>query len=98
MKYKLIAMDLDGTLNNDEKHITEKTLAALMAAQQRGNQAGNGRGHHIAQHNGEHIGGPGAGIAGAEHTEDQTEGHAVEAGAEKWTFHLRRVPFKDHIG
>ncbi len=36
MVYKLIAMDLDGTLNNDEKRITEKTKAALMAAQQRG--------------------------------------------------------------
>ena len=36
MKYKLIAMDLDGTLNNDEKQITEVTKAALMAAQQKG--------------------------------------------------------------
>lgn len=36
MKYRLIAMDLDGTLNNDQKIITEKTKAALMAAQQRG--------------------------------------------------------------
>lgn len=36
MKYKLIAMDLDGTLNNDEKQITEGTRAALMAAQQQG--------------------------------------------------------------
>ena len=36
MKYKLIAMDLDGTLNNDQKQITEKTRAALMAAQQAG--------------------------------------------------------------
>lgn len=34
--YKLIAMDLDGTLNNDEKHITEKTLQALLAAQEKG--------------------------------------------------------------
>lgn len=33
MKYRLIAMDLDGTLNNDEKRITELTRAALMAAQ-----------------------------------------------------------------
>ena len=31
MNIKLIAMDLDGTLNNDEKRITEKTKAALMA-------------------------------------------------------------------
>ena len=36
MKYKLIAMDLDGTLNNDQKIITEKTKAALMAAQKAG--------------------------------------------------------------
>lgn len=36
MKYKLIAMDLDGTLNNDEKRITEKTKAALMDAQKQG--------------------------------------------------------------
>ena len=36
MKYKLIAMDLDGTLNNDEKQITEITRAALMDAQKRG--------------------------------------------------------------
>ena len=36
MHYRLIAMDLDGTLNNDEKHITEKTKAALMDAQKRG--------------------------------------------------------------
>ena len=34
--YKLIAMDLDGTLNNDEKQITEKTLHALLAAQKKG--------------------------------------------------------------
>lgn len=34
--YKLIAMDLDGTLNNDEKRITEKTLAALLEAQKKG--------------------------------------------------------------
>ena len=36
MKYKLIAMDLDGTLNNDEKQITEITKNALMAAQKQG--------------------------------------------------------------
>lgn len=34
--YRLIAMDLDGTLNNDEKRITEKTLHALLAAQKKG--------------------------------------------------------------
>lgn len=36
MTYKLIAMDLDGTLNNDQKVITEKTKAALMDAQKAG--------------------------------------------------------------
>lgn len=36
MSCKLIAMDLDGTLNNDKKHITEKTKAALMDAQRQG--------------------------------------------------------------
>jgi Cof subfamily protein (haloacid dehalogenase superfamily) len=36
MNIKLIAMDLDGTLNNDEKRITEKTKTALMAAQEKG--------------------------------------------------------------
>ena len=34
--YRLIAMDLDGPLNNDEKRITQKTKDALMAAQKRG--------------------------------------------------------------
>ena len=36
MDIKLIAMDLDGTLNNDEKRITKKTWDALMAAQEKG--------------------------------------------------------------
>ena len=36
MDYKLIAMDLDGTLNNDQKVITEKTKTALMTAQKAG--------------------------------------------------------------
>ena len=36
MNYQLIAMDLDGTLSNDQKVITEKTKAALMAAQETG--------------------------------------------------------------
>lgn len=36
MKYKLIALDLDGTLNNDQKMITEKTKTALMQAQKSG--------------------------------------------------------------
>lgn len=36
MNYQLIAMDLDGTLTNDQKVITEKTKEMLMAAQKRG--------------------------------------------------------------
>ncbi len=36
MKYKMIALDLDGTLNNDEKKITPKTKAALIEAQKMG--------------------------------------------------------------
>lgn len=36
MEYRLIAMDLDGTLNNDEKRITPRTVDALMEAQRRG--------------------------------------------------------------
>lgn len=36
MKYKLIAMDLDGTLNNDQKVIDPPTRQALLAAQDRG--------------------------------------------------------------
>ena len=36
MDCKLIAMDLDGTLNNDEKKITERTRNSLMQAQQQG--------------------------------------------------------------
>ena len=34
--YKMIALDLDGTLNNDEKKITDKTREALLAVQQHG--------------------------------------------------------------
>ena len=33
---KLIALDLDGTLNDDQKQITPRTLAALLEAQRRG--------------------------------------------------------------
>ena len=36
MGFKLIAMDLDRTLNNDQKAIDPPTLEALMAAQQAG--------------------------------------------------------------
>ena len=36
MKIQLIAMDLDGTLNNDRKEITQRTRSALMEAQRKG--------------------------------------------------------------
>ena len=36
MEYKMIALDLDGTLNNDEKVITPRTREALMAVQEQG--------------------------------------------------------------
>ena len=36
MEYKMIALDLDGTLNNDEKIITPRTREALMAVQEQG--------------------------------------------------------------
>lgn len=32
MQYKLIALDLDGTLNNDQKQITPLTRSALIQA------------------------------------------------------------------
>ncbi|HWT76964.1 MAG TPA: Cof-type HAD-IIB family hydrolase [Mobilitalea sp.] len=36
MNYKMIALDLDGTLNNDDKKITQKTRDALIAVQKQG--------------------------------------------------------------
>ena len=36
MKYKLIALDLDGTLKNSKNEITEKTRKALIQAQKMG--------------------------------------------------------------
>ena len=36
MAYRLIAMDLDGTLNNDSKSVDAPTRDALLAAQRRG--------------------------------------------------------------
>jgi hypothetical protein len=36
MKYKMIVLDLDGTLTNDKKEITPKTKNALMKAQEKG--------------------------------------------------------------
>ena len=38
MNYKLIAMDLDGTLNNDQKTIDPPTRDALLAAQAAGDR------------------------------------------------------------
>lgn len=36
MRYKMIALDLDGTLNNDQRIITRKTRDALIAVQNQG--------------------------------------------------------------
>ena len=36
MKYKMIVLDLDGTLTNEKKEITPRTLEALMNAQKLG--------------------------------------------------------------
>jgi HAD superfamily hydrolase (TIGR01484 family) len=36
MKYKMIALDLDGTLNNDNRTITQRTKDALIAVQKQG--------------------------------------------------------------
>lgn len=36
MKYKLLVLDVDGTLLNDEKEITPRTLATLLKVQQMG--------------------------------------------------------------
>ena len=36
MKYKLLALDVDGTLLNDENQISERTLATLIKIQQMG--------------------------------------------------------------
>ena len=36
MKYKMIVLDLDGTLTNEKKKITPKTKEALMRAQENG--------------------------------------------------------------
>lgn len=36
MKYKMIALDLDGTLNNDQKKISARTREALIAVQKKG--------------------------------------------------------------
>lgn len=36
MNYRMIALDLDGTLNNDQKVITQKTKDALIAVQKQG--------------------------------------------------------------
>ena len=36
MKYKLLVLDVDGTLLNDAKEITKRTLSALLKIQQMG--------------------------------------------------------------
>ena len=40
MDYKIIVLDLDGTLTNREKKITPRTRAALMEAQEAGKIGG----------------------------------------------------------
>ena len=35
MKYKLLVLDVDGTLLNDAKEISKRTLAALLKVQQK---------------------------------------------------------------
>ena len=40
MDKKIIFLDLDGTLTNDEKKITPKTKEALMDIQKRGHRRG----------------------------------------------------------
>lgn len=36
MKYKLLVLDVDGTLLNNEKEISKRTLASLLKVQQMG--------------------------------------------------------------
>ena len=36
MKYKVLALDLDGTLTNSEKKITDRTRQTLIRAQEKG--------------------------------------------------------------
>ena len=36
MKYKLLVLDVDGTLLNNQKEISPRTLAALLKVQQMG--------------------------------------------------------------
>ena len=36
MKYKVLALDLDGTLTNSEKKITDRTCQTLIRAQEKG--------------------------------------------------------------
>ena len=40
MKYKLLVLDVDGTLLNDAKEISKRTLASLLKAQQMGVRSG----------------------------------------------------------
>ena len=47
MNCKLIFLDLDGTLNNDEKRITDKTYSALMDAQKQGVRIAQASARHL---------------------------------------------------
>ena len=42
MKYKLLVLDVDGTLLNNEKEISKRTLASLLKVQQMGTRSYNG--------------------------------------------------------
>lgn len=59
LRYRLIALDLDGTLLSGRKEITPRTRAALEAARERGALAviATGRGPHSARHYSRLIGG-----------------------------------------
>ena len=49
MKYKLLVLDLDGTLTNQKKEVTEHTRRTLIEAQERGVKISfgrSGRSHH----------------------------------------------------
>ncbi len=52
MKYKLIALDVDGTLFNSKREITEPVKAAIAAAQAKGVYVtiSTGRGFESAKH------------------------------------------------
>ena len=46
MKYKLLVLDVDGTLLNDEREISKRTLAALLKVQHGTHSSGTVRDFH----------------------------------------------------